>query len=623
MRLSAVLRTLVVAMGGARAWNPSNTYAPARVACPADVGRGDGGGRSARLVRDADSVPAAEAAWVDARRVHTDRALATFLARTGVADVGGSGDSAAAEAWLADAKEPVRVGLAFSGGGYRAMLAGAGQFAALDARTPGATAPGHLGGLVQGATYMAGLSGGAWLVGSVALNNFSTIDALRSPHDGGSGVWDLRHSIFNPGGANVLATAGYYSRLVGDVGGKARAGFNTTVTDMWGRMLSQQFVGVPGGGPAMAWSDIQQHAAFAAHEMPLPIVLANGRAPETKIISTNSTVFEISPFELGSWDPSLRRFANLTWLGSDVYNGLPQGPQCVLGFDQAGFVMGTSSSLFNFLVLRLNTTDAPPFVRAAAESVISTVDVDSVDTAVYKPNPFLGAGSGSIARADYLSLVDAGEDRQNVPFYPLVQPQRRVDAVLAFDNSANTPHSWPNGSSLEATFRRQFGAQRIPGVAFPSVPDSRTFLNKGMSQRPVFLGCYASNFTTESTDDAPAYIPPVIVYTSNSYYTYFSNTSTFKMRYDDAEKHGIIQNTYATATYGNGTLDAEYPACVGCALIQRELERRGTPQSPQCRACFARYCWDGSLDQTPPTDRYLAQLDDLDILDSRDINEYI
>ena len=48
--------------------------------------------------------------------------------------------------------------------------------------------------------------------------------------------------------------------------------------------------------------------------MPYPIVVANGRTPHTLIINENSTVFEISPYELGSWDPSLRSFVMLNIL---------------------------------------------------------------------------------------------------------------------------------------------------------------------------------------------------------------------------------------------------------------------------------------------------------------------
>lgn len=62
------------------------------------------------------------------------------------------------------------IAIAFSGGGYRAMLNGAGALQAFDNREADSTTPGHLGGLLQASTYVAGLSGGSWLVGSIFVS---------------------------------------------------------------------------------------------------------------------------------------------------------------------------------------------------------------------------------------------------------------------------------------------------------------------------------------------------------------------------------------------------------------------------------------------------------------------
>ncbi|KAM9915178.1 hypothetical protein OXX59_010620, partial [Metschnikowia pulcherrima] len=71
-------------------------------------------------------------------------------------------------------------------------------------------------------------------------------------------------------------------------------------------------------GESLLWSSIQDIDEFANHEMPFPIVVANGRTPGTQLISGNSTVFEVSPYELGSWDPSLYAFTKTKYLGSKV-----------------------------------------------------------------------------------------------------------------------------------------------------------------------------------------------------------------------------------------------------------------------------------------------------------------
>lgn len=574
----------------ALAWNPSNNYTPSYIDCPSN---------DVNFTRDSSTgLNPSESQWVSGRNKVTNQAMIDYLKRVNMSNFD-------AAAFLSNVS--INMGLAFSGGGYRAMLTGAGQFAALDNRTAGSTQPGHLGGIVQAATYLSGLSGGSWLVGSIVTNNFTSIEDLL---DNGN-IWQLEHSIFNPGGVNVFSTAKYYNKLVDDVDDKQDAGFNISLTDIWGRALSQQFINLDEGGPALTWSDIRNYNAFTTHQMPFPLIVSDGRAPHTRIISTNSTVFEITPFDLGSWDPSLGSFMDIKWLGTNVTDGKPNNGTCVVGFDNSGFMMGTSSSLFNQFILRLNSTDISGVLKKLATDILNGLDADYNDIAIYAPNPFKrNAGwRSTIQQAPFLALVDGGEDGQNVPLYPLVQPERKVDVIMAFDNSADTDSSWPNGASIAHTYNRQFGNQSRH-YFFPSVPDKNTVINNKLYERPVFYGCYASNFTQlRSQVGSPAnYTPPLIIYNSNGFYTYRSNTSTFQMKYDHKEMRSIVENTYAVATYGNGTVDPEYGACVGCAIIQRELERRGLPQTDQCKKCFDRYCWDGQINSTQPSDDQIAAM---------------
>lgn len=87
------------------------------------------------------------------------------------------------------------IGIAASGGGYRALLNAGGALAAFDSRTPNSTNTGQLGGLLQSATYLAGLSGGGWLVGSLMVNNFTSVQDLMNGQPDDSGVWQLSQSI--------------------------------------------------------------------------------------------------------------------------------------------------------------------------------------------------------------------------------------------------------------------------------------------------------------------------------------------------------------------------------------------------------------------------------------------
>ena len=85
------------------------------------------------------------------------------------------------------------IAIALSGGGYRACLNGGGALQAFDSREINSTSAGHLGGLLQSSTYVAGLSGGAWLVGSIFVNNFTTITGLLD--NNASSVWEFGNSI--------------------------------------------------------------------------------------------------------------------------------------------------------------------------------------------------------------------------------------------------------------------------------------------------------------------------------------------------------------------------------------------------------------------------------------------
>ncbi|KAJ8140035.1 hypothetical protein OY671_006767 [Metschnikowia pulcherrima] len=565
---------------------PLAGYAPYSVDCPAGS-----------LVRTANSISREEADWVSERHKVTNKYLETFLN-----DANLTGFDVSSFLSNTTNGRSITIVLAFSGGGHRAMLAGAGQLAALDTRTDGAHAEG-LGGLLQASTYLVGLSGGNWLVGSVAVNNFTSVqDIINNKID----IWDLELSASNRGGWNLVKAYQYFMDIYNDVKAKKDAGFKVSLTDSWGRALSYQFFPESTAfGDSLLWSSIQDIDEFANHDMPFPIVVANGRTPGTQLISGNSTVFEVSPYELGSWDPSLYAFTKTKYLGSKVSDGESANGTCVSGFDNAGFIMGTSSSLFNQFVLRINTTSLSSTFKSLISSFLEDLSSEEDDIAVYKPNPFQHyeeAGIKSIVQSDTLYLVDGGEDGQNIPLYPLLQHPRGVDVVFAYDNSADTDQHWPDGTSMIASYQRQFLDQGN-GTIFPHVPDSATFRNLNMTAKPAFFGCSAKNLTSllpKGADEAEVYNSPVIVYTANRPFSFYSNASTLKLTWENEQKLAMIQNGFEIASRLNLTLDENWKSCVACAIIRREQERQGIEQSDQCKRCFEEYCWDGTIDDSSP-----------------------
>lgn len=563
---------------GINAESPTGGYAPGNVTCP-----------DKQLVRIADDLSQEEKDWLDERNPITKDRITEFLKDSNLTDFD-------IDDFMDQVNDTIKIGIAFSGGGYRAMLNGAGQLLALDDRFEDSNDHG-LGGLLQSSTYLVGLSGGNWLVGSVVLNNFTSVSEIIDKNK----IWDLENSIINYGGWNVVEAVKYYTQIYNALDAKDDAGFDRSITDIWGRALSYQFFStMDHAGAALLWSDIRDLGHFKNHSMPFPIVVADGRTPGQYIISGNSTVFEFNPYELGSWDPSLYQFVDLKYLGTKLDDGEPVNDgECIGGYDNAGFVMGTSSSLFNQFILQLGTVDLPSIISGLIKDLLSSVSNDENDIAIYEPNPFYKTSEGdveSISNNETLFLVDGGEDLQNIPLQPLIQPNRQVDVVFAYDNSADTDQSWPNGTAMIYTYQRQF-LEQGNGTIFPYVPDSKTFRNLNLTAKPTFFGCDAKNLTSLRNNLSDIdYYPPIIVYTANRPFSYWSNTSTFKLSYDEDEKLGVIQNGFEAASRLNRTLDSDFQTCISCAIIRRSQERLGMDQTDQCKKCFQDYCWDGTLD---------------------------
>ena len=255
--------------------NSPDGYTPSRVSCPSPR----------PSVRSAASLSSNESSWLRQRRENTVPAIKKFLTNL---DIPGFDAGSYFDAHSSNSSALPTIGIATSGGGWRALLVGAGVIQALDSRTNS----GRLGGLLQSSTYLAGLSGGSWLVGSIAINNWTSVTALRD-NTGGS-VWEFGNSILkgpDEGGIQLLDSADYYTTLIAEVEGKSHAGFETTLTDLWGRALSFQLINATDGGPAYTWSSIALADHFQDGKTPFPIVIADERAPGEVLIPGNTTIY--------------------------------------------------------------------------------------------------------------------------------------------------------------------------------------------------------------------------------------------------------------------------------------------------------------------------------------------
>lgn len=372
-------------------------------------------------------------------------------------------------------------------------------------------------------------------------------------------------------------------------------------------MLSFQLVNAKDGGPGYTFSSIADDADFSSAKTPLPFLVADSRAPGEKNTTIEDALFEFNPWELGSTDPSLNGFVPLKYVGSKFDNGkLADNEKCIAGFDNVGYIMGTSSSLFNQIVLRLKDGDSkyvpkgvPKFLVQIILDILTAIGDANDDIADWTPNPFKGWNKAvnKAAVSDHLILVDGGEDGQNVPYHPHLLLERKVDVVFSVDSSADT-NSWPDGAAPMATYQRSLSSISN-GTSFPVVPGRNSFVNLGLNTRPTFFGCNSTNTTRAA---------PLIVYLPNYPYQFHSNISTFSLALNNSERDAMITNGWALATQLNGTRDADWSTCVSCAMLHRSFERTKTTIPEKCNQCFTRYCWNGTIDERPPVKAYEPQL---------------
>lgn len=349
----------------------------------------------------------------------------------------------------------------------------------------------------------------------------------------------------------------------------------------------------------------------------MPLVVMTGNHRNTSTLSTSPKqypIYETTPWEWGTYDDNIYGFTQLEYLGTQFVDGsVPSNDTCVRGFDNAGFITGTSSDIWNekgddlvtylrealseVQVAAPNSTTVQLFKYIIKEFLSATTSTNStINGPASYPNPFYkyNTATSPVATETDLVVQDGGETSENIPLYPLIQRKRNVDVIFAVDSLGSDTYNndWPTGSALVATYNRTL-ANLANDTSFPPIPDVNTFLKYGLNSRPTFFGCNASSLPT------PA---PLIVYLPNHDVTYSSNYSLKQENFTDTQRDAVIMNGYNVATQGNGTLDDQWSTCVGCAVLSRSLDRTGTTVPEACTKCFQRYCWNGTVDgQTTAT----------------------
>ncbi|KAJ3501630.1 hypothetical protein NLJ89_g9249 [Agrocybe chaxingu] len=330
-----------------------------------------------------------------------------------------------------------KIGIAVPGGGLRAAQYGAGCLLGLDARNATAKAAGT-GGLLQVASYISALSGGSWLTGSLFFNNWPKIDDLVLGDGQDLSGWMLDLPFVTPDGVDLLSdrNQAFYGSILYSIIAKADRGVDTSLTDPWSRMISYHFLNQTtrenffsndtGHGSGQLWSRIPQIPVYQSRSVPFPIVVADSRPVGSNLTTTlplNSVVYEITPLEFASFDPFLSTGMNLSYAGTHLTNGRSiNGTACVTGLDQAGFVMGTSASLFNqILDFARNTLSQFSSSDSAGLLYVLSRQLQQVrtraDDVANWPNPFqeLDIPDFQDVNASWLELIDGSSIRKTFP----------------------------------------------------------------------------------------------------------------------------------------------------------------------------------------------------------------
>ncbi|KAK2756763.1 hypothetical protein FQN54_005209 [Arachnomyces sp. PD_36] len=377
-----------------------------------------------------------------------------------------------------------------SGGGLRALVSGTGSYLAAQEA-----------GLWDCLTYTAGVSGSCWL--QVLYNS----ELTGQNHNKLVGHLKSRlgiHIAFPPKALDLLTTAptnkyllsGLIEKLKGDPG----ADFG--LVDIYGILLSARLL-VPRGELDLSNRDLKlsnQRAFIDGGANPMPIYTAvrheiprvdesgdstkesevSDELKERALEETWFQWFEFTPYEL--FCEELTAGIPMWALGRQFNNGrnvVPPGEYAVPELRISG-LMGVWGSAF-CATLAHYYKEIRPVVRELAgfggiDSMIENKNDDLVKVHPIHPgmvpNFVLGMKDKlpdtcpeSVFRDSHLELMDAGMSN-NLPIYPLLRPGREVDAVIAFDASAEIKQE--NWLAVVDGYARQRGVKGWPmGTGWP------------------------------------------------------------------------------------------------------------------------------------------------------------
>ncbi|KAF2768147.1 FabD/lysophospholipase-like protein [Teratosphaeria nubilosa] len=499
----------------------AESYAPSKVPCP-----------SQPLIRAATGLSSQEPAYIFAKKPKADFALRTWL------------NSMSAN-FSTNSTLP-SLALVGSGGGLRSASQFAGFTQAFD-RRDGTTG---VSGLYGAFIYQATLSGGAWYLMAQAAHDWASVSYLQRTT--GIDYIDIVRGDVMLLIVNEKLCADQRRMKILDVAEKLAAGYPVTAADVYARLVSYMLFNGTDGGVGNTLSGLASLPSFMNHSVPYPIITSIGVAPGSCQFPAplSSMTYEYTAYEFGSWDSGIEAFVNTTYLGTNIVETRPVGNECTQGFDNLGFVTGSTSN-----VLLIVCSVSLPTGSTEITTMENTTLVSSLP--LLRGDMF---SSPLVVNETQLSLNDGGRADNELALYPMLRPERDIDVSPT-----------PNRYSLTATYNMSLASNL---TKMPYIPLLSTFATDNMSMQTKFFGCDEPDAITI------IWIPLVSWVSPNC-----CNLSTFDLEHSYKTTDTLIRNGGLMATQGG---DAEWPVCLACAIM-----KKASPENlpGACEECFQRYCY--------------------------------
>ena len=93
---------------------------------------------------------------------------------------------------------------------------------------------------------------------------------------------------------------------------------------------------------------------------------------------------------------------------------------------------------------------------------------------------------------------------------------------------------------------------------------------------------------------------PLVLYAADFPYSAYTYLSSFVDYLSPQRLVNLTDNARYLISQDTNQLSSNWTQCVACGSILRSLQRMNWSIPQQCQNCLKEYCWDGTVDNSPP-----------------------